>query len=150
MDSTITHTTAPSTLDEFLEQARDRFFSKAQARYGSVMAERWRDPRHAYAIENPDVAVTSTGASGDSMTVFLRLDPARERIEEASCLTNGCGPTLVAGDAVCELAQGRRLEEAKDVTSADVLDMLGGLPGDKVHCVDLAVEAMRCAANQAL
>jgi len=48
---------------------------------------------------------------------------------------------------VTELAKGKRIEEALEITAKDVLKLLGGLPSENVHCATLAVNTLRAAVN---
>ena len=67
------------------------------------------------------------------------------RIETAQYLAYGCPPTLVCGSVLTELISGKTTEEAKQLTRADLLDAIGGLPSRKHHAAALAIETLNSA-----
>jgi nitrogen fixation NifU-like protein len=77
------------------------------------------------------------------MEIHLRLDG--ERIEDATFVTDGCGPTVACGSMLTTMVQGMSLEEAKGVRPADLLEVLEGLPEESVHCAELAVKTLQNA-----
>jgi nitrogen fixation NifU-like protein len=44
---------------------------------------------------------------------------------------------------ITDLAKGKTLEEAKKISRQDVADSLDGLPPTKMHCSNLAADALR-------
>jgi len=102
-------------------------------------------PRAVAYIEKPvNVGVVErangfgvfTGLCGDTMKIYLRM--GEDVVREATFETDGCEATIAAGCAVTEIARGRSLEEAMGVSPALLLDHLGGLPPDHIHCAILA------------
>jgi nitrogen fixation NifU-like protein len=83
------------------------------------------------------------GPCGDTMAIFLRLNGSR--IEEASFLTNGCGPTLACGSMLTTMVAGMSLEEAAAIEAADLIIALDGLPAENIHCAVLAVNTLQQA-----
>ena len=67
------------------------------------------------------------------------------RIEAARYLAYGCPPTLVCGSVLTELISGKTTAEAKQLTRADLLDAIGGLPSRKHHAAALAIETLNSA-----
>ncbi len=62
-------------------------------------------------------------------------------VEIAQCAA-GCEASLAAASVVTELAQGKHLDEAAEITQDTVVSALGGLPADKRHAAGLAAEAL--------
>jgi nitrogen fixation NifU-like protein len=79
------------------------------------------------------------------MEVFVRVDGVR--IEKATFMTDGCGPTVACGSMVTQMAAGRTLDEAAALEAADVIIALDGLPPEHIHCATLAVNALRQAIS---
>jgi nitrogen fixation NifU-like protein len=77
------------------------------------------------------------------MEIYLGLDG--ERVEEASFMTDGCGPSVACGSMLTTIAHGMSLDEAAEIQPEDLLKALDGLPEESVHCAGLAVSALRQA-----
>jgi nitrogen fixation NifU-like protein len=79
------------------------------------------------------------------MEVYLRLDG--DLIQEATYMTDGCGPSLACGSTLTIMVQGLSLEEALQIRPEDVIDALDGLPKESTHCAELAVTALQEAVS---
>ena len=77
-------------------------------------------------------------AFGDVMKLSLRIRDGR--IEEARFQAFGCGTAIATASAMTELIQGRTVDEALKFSNQQVIDALGGLPAEKIHCSMLAEE----------
>ena len=77
------------------------------------------------------------------MQIFLCLEDGV--VSEASYVTDGCGCSAVCGSVACELAIKKRVEKLSDITGETILEVLGGLPEDNVHCAFLAAETLQLA-----
>lgn len=80
---------------------------------------------------------------GDMIRVFLRIEGGV--IREAAFAGMGCGGAIASGSVLTELLQGKAVESARRLKGADVSQALGGLPSIKLHCPDLAAEALQAA-----
>jgi len=56
--------------------------------------------------------------------------------------TFGCGAAIATSSMTTELATGKTIEEAMKITRAEVAENLGGLPPIKMHCSNLAADAL--------
>ncbi len=83
---------------------------------------------------------------GDVIQVFLKI--AEGKIQKATFETMGCSGIIASGSILTELVQGKTLEQAKKITGQTISGALGGLPTIKMHCPDLAAEALRSALSQ--
>ena len=83
---------------------------------------------------------------GDRLRLSLVVHD--DKIEAARYLAYGCPPTLVCGSVLTELITGKTIAEAKNLTRADLLDAIGGLPSRKHHAAALAIEALNAAVSQ--
>lgn len=70
---------------------------------------------------------------------------ADDRIEKAGYLAYGCPPTLVCGSVLTEMITGKLIAEAQQLTRADLLNAIGGLPSRKHHAAALAIETLNTA-----
>jgi nitrogen fixation NifU-like protein len=116
--------------------------------YSQTVLDHIREPRNAGSMANADGHAMITGPCGDTMEIWLRVRDGT--IEQAAFWTDGCGTTIAAGSMATELAKGKRVSHALGIAQQDVLDALGGLPEDSVHCALLAANTMRAAVRDYL
>ena len=92
-------------------------------------------------IKGAEAAESHTGLCGDSMRVYLKIE--KGLIIDAKFQAVGCAAAFASGSALTEMVRGRTLEAAEKITEHEVTRDLGKLPGPKLHCVRLAVDALR-------
>ena len=103
--------------------------------------EHFRNPRNVGEISNADgVGTVGNPVCGDMMTIYLRVK--ENQIIDIKFKTFGCGAAVATSSMITELARGKNLEEALNITRDDVADSLGGLPPMKMHCSNLAADAL--------
>jgi nitrogen fixation NifU-like protein len=114
--------------------------------YSATFKDHLAHPRNAGELpEATTVAEQTNPVCGDRLRLSLVVH--NERIEIARFLAYGCPPTLVCGSVLTELITGKTTSEAKQLTRADVLNAIGGLPSRKHHAAALAIEALNAALN---
>jgi metal-sulfur cluster biosynthetic enzyme len=79
------------------------------------------------------------------VAVYLKVDPEKLTIDDVKFESYGCASNIATGSIITEMAKGKTLEEAKQLTWKQVSDELGGLPSIKVHCSVLAIDALAAA-----
>ena len=94
-------------------------------------------------IKQPDGFGKRTGDCGDTVEMYLCVQ--NNRLQSVSFQTNGCLSTNACANTVAELAQGKKLEEAWQITPEDVVYYLETLPQENTHCAELAVGAFYLA-----
>lgn len=92
-------------------------------------------------IEGAEAVDSFTGLCGDSMKVYLKVE--ENVIEDAKFQAIGCAGAFASGSALTEMIKGKTLKEAEKITEYDLIKHLEGLPGPKLHCARLAVDALR-------
>ena len=114
--------------------------------YSDIVLEHFRHPRNVGKIENPDGKATEgSPACGDMVSVYIKVDPKTNTIADVKFESYGCASNIATGSIITELAKGKTLDEAKNITWKEASDALGGLPKIKAHCSVLAVEGLRSA-----
>jgi nitrogen fixation NifU-like protein len=110
--------------------------------YSDKTLEHFRNPRNVGTLEGDDVAVGRVGnpVCGDLMDIYVRIQD--DRIVDIKFQTFGCGSAVATSSMVTELVMGKTLDEAIEVTRDDVADSLDGLPPVKMHCSNLAADAL--------
>ena len=112
--------------------------------YSEKVMEHFRNPRNMGEIPDADgVGTVGNPVCGDMMTVYIKVK--NDRIDDIRFKTFGCGAAIATSSMVTELAKGKTLEEAKKIGRSDVAASLGGLPKVKMHCSNLAADALHAA-----
>lgn len=112
--------------------------------YSEKVMEHFRNPRNMGEIPDADgVGTVGNPVCGDMMAIYIKVKD--NRIADIKFKTFGCGAAVATSSMVTELAKGKTLEEAIKLTRADVADALEGLPPIKMHCSNLAADALHAA-----
>jgi nitrogen fixation NifU-like protein len=114
--------------------------------YTDIVMEHFQHPRNVGRMEDPDAkAVEGSPACGDMVAVYLKVDNETQRITDVKFESYGCASNIATGSIITELAKGKTLEEAKEISWKQASEALGGLPPIKAHCSVLAVDGLRAA-----
>jgi nitrogen fixation NifU-like protein len=112
--------------------------------YNETLIDHFMHPRNAGEIENPDaMAVVGDPTCGDFIRVCLKVENGR--ISVFKFLTQGCPGAISTSSIATELAIGKTLEEALQLTDNDVIEAAGGIPARKAHCSLLAIRGLHQA-----
>jgi len=109
--------------------------------YSKKVMEHFMNPRNVGVIENPDgYGKVGNPVCGDVMEIFITV--IDDVITDIKFRTFGCGSAIATSSMVTELAKGKHLDEAMKLTRSDVANELEGLPPQKMHCSNLAADAL--------
>jgi nitrogen fixation NifU-like protein len=113
--------------------------------YSEKTLDHFRNPRNVGTLEGDDVAIGRVGnpVCGDLMEIYIQIED--DHIRDIRFQTFGCGSAVATSSMVTELVKGMSLDEALRVTRSDVADALDGLPPIKMHCSNLAADALHDA-----
>jgi len=115
--------------------------------YSEKVLDHFTNPRNVGEIENADaVAEVGSPVCGDSMKLFLKIKDGV--IEDVKFKTFGCGAAIASSSMATEMVKGKSIDEAMQVTSKAIVDSLGGLPDQKIHCSVLAIDALKKALEE--
>jgi len=114
--------------------------------YNDLVLDHFKNPRNTGRIEDPDGKATEgSPACGDMVSLYLKVDPETKVIDDIKFESYGCASNIATGSIITELAKGKTIDEAKNITWQEASEALGGLPKIKAHCSVLAVEVLRSA-----
>ena len=112
--------------------------------YNDKVIDHFTNPRNVGEMPEADI-IGEAGSfkCGDTMKIYLKIE--QERITDVKFQTFGCGAAIASSSMLTEMVKGKTLEEAQRVTNEDVALELGGLPPLKMHCSNLAADALKDA-----
>lgn len=112
--------------------------------YSDKVMDHFMKPRNVGEIEDPDgVGEIGNPTCGDMMTFMIKVKD--DRLEDVKFKTFGCGAAIAVSSMVSEMAMGKTLDEALEITNKMVAEELGGLPKNKLHCSNLGADALHAA-----
>ena len=118
--------------------------------YTDLVMDHLGNPRNVGEIEDADgVGQIGNPVCGDVMRITISVD-ADDRIADVKFKTFGCGAAVATSSMVTELVMGKTLAEAAEISNKVVADALGGLPPNKMHCSNLAADALHLAIQDYL
>jgi nitrogen fixation NifU-like protein len=109
--------------------------------YSELVMEHFQNPRNVGIIEDADgVGKVGNPVCGDLMEMFIKVEDGR--IVDVKFRTFGCGAAIATSSIATEMVKNKTLEEAEALSKEAVAEALGGLPPIKMHCSNLAAEAI--------
>jgi len=133
-----------SEMDKMAEELQKEMWSD----YTEVVIEHAQNPRNVGSVPDADGFASVTGPCGDTMKIWLKVQNGV--IKQATFWTDGCGTSIAAGSMATELMKGKTIAVALRISQQDVLDALGGLPEESIHCALLAANTVKEAAKDYL
>lgn len=116
--------------------------------YSEAAIDHFLNPRNVGRIPHAEGFAKVTGPCGDTMEIWLRVKNGA--VADATFWTDGCGTTIACGSMATELAKGKSIAKALRITQEDILNRLGGLPEQSLHCALLAANTLRGALRDHL
>ncbi|MBD3187027.1 iron-sulfur cluster assembly scaffold protein [Candidatus Bathyarchaeota archaeon] len=111
--------------------------------YSKKVLDHFNNPRNVGTLEGDNVAVGRVGnpVCGDLMDIYIKVND-EGKIVDIKFKTFGCGSAVATSSMITEIAKGKSIEEALQISRNDVADELDGLPPVKMHCSNLAADAL--------
>lgn len=114
--------------DKYTKKVKDHFFH----------------PRNVGEIIDADgIGTVGNPTCGDVMTMYIKVKD--KKIVDIKFKTYGCAAAIASSSIATEMVKGMSIEKAKNLCRDDVAKELGGLPAVKMHCSNLASDALRKA-----
>jgi nitrogen fixation NifU-like protein len=112
--------------------------------YTEKVMDHFRNPRNMGEMADADgLGTAGNPVCGDKMFIWIKVKD--DKIADIKFKTFGCGAAVATSSMVTELAKGKGVVEAAKISRKDVADALGGLPAIKMHCSNLAADALKVA-----
>ncbi|MFX1506498.1 MAG: iron-sulfur cluster assembly scaffold protein [Promethearchaeota archaeon] len=113
--------------------------------YSEEVMKLFTNPKNMGEIENPSgLGKVGNPVCGDVMWVYIKVND-EDLIEDIKVKTFGCVAAIATSSKTTELAKNKTIKEAFHITKKQVANDLGGLPKQKMHCSNLAVDGLRKA-----
>ena len=112
--------------------------------YSEKVMEHFSNPRNVGEIADADgVGNVGNPKCGDVMKIFIKVED--DHLKDIKFKTFGCGAAIATSSMVTEMAKGKSLDEALDISNKTVAEALDGLPPQKMHCSNLGADALHKA-----
>ena len=109
--------------------------------YTEKVMDHFSNPRNVGEIKQADgVGEVGNAKCGDIMRIYLQVE--NNIITDVKFKTFGCGAAIATSSMVTELVKGKTIEEALKISNQAVAEALDGLPPAKMHCSNLAADAL--------
>lgn len=117
--------------------------------YSDKVIEHFTEPHNAGQMADPDgVGEVGNPTCGDLMKIFIKV--TGDTITDIKFQTFGCAAAIATSSMITDLAIGKPLQKAFDISRRDVAESLDGLPPAKMHCSNLAADGLKAAINDYL
>lgn len=112
--------------------------------YSQKVMDHFTNPRNVGEIPDADgIGEVGNAKCGDIMRIYLDVED--DIIKDVKFKTFGCGAAVATSSMVTEMVKGKTIDEALEVSNAAVAEALDGLPPVKMHCSNLAADAVHAA-----
>ena len=117
--------------------------------YNEKVINEFRNPLNMGEMDDANAVGTVGNATcGDIMKIYMKIED--NIIKDVSFQTFGCTAAIATSSIATSMIKGKTVDEALKLTNAEVVEKLGGLPPQKLHCSVLAEEAIKAAVNDYL
>jgi len=112
--------------------------------YSEKVMDHFRNPRNVGEIADADgIGEVGNPTCGDIMKIYIKVNEGK--IADIKFKTFGCGAAIATSSMVTEMVKGKTLDDAVNITNRQVAEALDGLPPIKMHCSNLAADALHAA-----
>ncbi|MFH1445455.1 MAG: iron-sulfur cluster assembly scaffold protein [Nanoarchaeota archaeon] len=115
--------------------------------YSEKVMEHFRNPHNMGKMKDPDgVGKVGNPVCGDMMVIYIKIGRdkiGKEIIDDIKVETFGCVAAIATSSVLTDIVKGKTLEYAKGITNKDVANALEKLPPLKMHCSNLAADALK-------
>ncbi len=117
--------------------------------YSEKVIEHFRNPKNVGTIKNPDgIGKVTSPVCGDIMELYIKVK--NDKIIDVKFQTFGCAAAVASSSVLTEMIIGKSIKEALEITNQRIVEALGGLPEEKLHCSLLAEDGVKSAIQDYL
>lgn len=120
--------------------------------YTQKVINHFKHPHNQGVIKDADaVGQVGNPACGDVMKIYLKIEKNQSQadyIKDIKFETLGCAAAIAVSSALTDRVMGKTLDEASNTTKNEIVEDLGGLPEQKIHCSMLGVQALHKAIEK--
>ncbi|HHX23379.1 MAG: Fe-S cluster assembly scaffold protein NifU [Tepidanaerobacteraceae bacterium] len=110
--------------------------------YNEKVMDHFSNPRNVGDIPDANgIGTAGNPVCGDIMKIYIKVED--DVIKDIKFKTFGCGAAIATSSMITEMVKGKTIEEALKVDNKQVAEALGGLPPVKMHCSNLAADALK-------
>ena len=130
------------------DELENQIMKEMKQVYTETVIDHAMNPRNVGSIPDADGFGSVTGPCGDTMEIWLKGNG--NMVEDATFWTDGCGTSIACGSMATEMMKGKNTIQASAINQNKILEALGGLPEDSLHCALLATNAVKAAIQDYL
>jgi len=130
------------------DELQNEVMAQMKQVYSETAIDHAMNPRNAGSIASADGFASVTGPCGDTMEIWLKVKDGK--VEDATFWTDGCGTSIACGSIATEMVKCKNAAQALAINQNEVLQALGGLPEDSLHCALLAANTVQAAIRDYL
>ena len=113
-------------------------------KYTKEVMKNFMNPKNMGEMKNPDgIGKIGNPQCGDIMWVYIKVK--NDIIKDIKFRTFGCAAAIATSSMITQLAKGKKLQDAKKISKKEIANSLKGLPPVKMHCSNLAADALKRA-----
>ena len=132
--------------DDMVKELQQKIDSDEEKTYSKKVVQEYRNPNNFGFIKNPDASISIKGSCNDTMRIDLQIKD--NKIIDIRFWTDGCGASIACGSMLTKIINGKTLQKAKDITSAQLLQALNGLPAENQHCSILTINTLHACIKE--
>lgn len=112
--------------------------------YTDIAIDHFTNPRNVGVIEDANgIGVAGDPDCGDYLKIFIKVED--DFIKDIKFQVHGCAGAISTSSMTTEMAKGLPIMAAFAITEKDIVNKLGGLPEEKIHCSLLGAMALKKA-----
>lgn len=131
--------------NKFAEKLQKKIIRDLRCIYSARFVDHWWRPKNWGIMNNASGYAKITGPCGDTMEISVKVE--NDQIIKCTFDTDGCGASIACGSIVTEMAEGKLIRNARNITQKKILQFCGGLPEEDQHCALLAANTLQKAID---